>query len=177
MRTSLLIISILLVTFTSCKKIKKLTNFYLDYETEINVNTSQQLNNDFSIWTFKIQKDSITAFSENNSNIESTETVELYSLGICLVSPENGNLDFIDKVEVLINAVDQEQKKIAWIDSNPTKGLTSFKLNISDDDIKAYVIDNQFVFHIYIVTNTNINIDNLLKLKSSFFITTYLTDI
>lgn len=177
MRLSLIILSLVLVTFSSCKKIKKLTNFYIDYENQLLINPSQHPNNQYDVWSFIIQNHDGIIYGENHSSIESTETVELYSLNLSLLSPENGNLGFIDKIEIYIVGAGLDKKKIAGIDSNPNKELASINLDIEEDNLKDYMIDNQFVFHIHIVTNSSENIDNLIHFNSSFFISTYLEDV
>ena len=80
MRIIPILILSLMILLSSCKKIDKLTNFYIPIEEELIVNPSEA--DDFIIdsWLFIAQITEVGYFADYNTSVEATDKIALSEL-------------------------------------------------------------------------------------------------
>ncbi len=128
----------------SCKKIDRLTNFYIDSSIRITLDTTSNSNTVSDIWTFIVNADYTSLYIENNSRTDLSETIVLDKLLFKIASPEYQNLSILKSAEIYISTDKLEEKKIAWVE-NINDNLTIVEMETSEDNIQDYILNNQYV--------------------------------
>jgi len=161
---------------SSCKKIKKLTNFYAEFTNIIVIDPDQQINSTTNIWSYYIPDVSKDLFHEYDSKYQSTQSIMVSGFSISMVEPEELNLDIIESVNVFLVSGDSDKKKIAWLDKMPEPGLTFARLNISRDELKDLIIGHEHLLYFQITTNSSLTSACSIDFDYNFYIGTIIED-
>ena len=177
MRKVLTIISAIILTLSSCKKIDKLTNFYMENSVAITISSSDFASLNADIWSYEAENNITELCSNNKTNEESIKSISLNRFTIYISSPDSQTFDFIQSLEVFVNASGIEEKKIAWVQNNSKTEVKKLVLNISDDDIKDYIIDNNLILHSLITRSDSVFSNVIIRFDYSYTITANLSGI
>ncbi|NQU31607.1 MAG: hypothetical protein HQ521_00085 [Bacteroidetes bacterium] len=177
MRKILTIFSAIIITLSSCKKIDKLTNFYMDNTNTIAISSSDFASLNADIWSYEVENSITELCSNNNTNEESIKSISLDRFTVYISSPDPKTFDFIQSLEIFVNASGLEEKKIAWVQNNSKTGVKKLVLDISDDDIQDYIIDNNLILHSLITGSDSIFSNVIIQYDYSYVITANLSGI
>ncbi len=165
-----------MVFFASCKKIEKLTNFYIDINEEFNVNPSLAQNNILDTWMFIAYNSKVEYLGEYNTTVAGIEKIAFSKFDLSIVSPNDQNFDFIESIEVFMTVTDKDPLRVAWLDRLPESGMNDLELSFVVDNIKDYLIEKDNLLNIRITTTSNENIDLKLKLHYRFYLSSELNE-
>ncbi len=155
---------------TGCKKLDSLTQFKMSYETDFTVQSSTVINLPINLVSPEIDSESETTFSNNNTSKDLIELIILEGLTIDLISPTDSDFSFLNSVEIYLNAEGLNEVLVAWnnnIESDPGNRLV---LETSDQDIKDYIVQEEFSLKLKTVTDEVIDEDHQLTANSAFFV-------
>lgn len=166
---SILLLSFLIFTF-SCDKIDELTKFDITYNQEVVIPSSSLISLPFSILTPEITTNSASTFESNNTNKDLIEDIRLTSLELSIVSPNNGNFNFLKSIEIYMLSENFPEIKIAWKENIDDNNLPNLSLETIDEDIKEYIKEDTYTLRVETVTDETINEDHNINIESVFFV-------
>lgn len=171
MTTSFRILSVFLVlTIFSCSKLSELSQFDIDYDTEVIIPSSSLTNTPFDIPTIDIENNFESLFKKNNTNKDLIEYINLKQFKLVLKSPDKGSLNFLKSINVYISADSLKEKKIAWKENIPETTENELALDVSTDDLKAYLITDSYKLRFNTTTDKAITKDHVINLDTKFFV-------
>lgn len=174
MRSFHIFILLSLVVLSSCKKIDKLTNFYIEVREDLVVNPYNAVDETLDFWLFTAQITEIGLFDEYNTSVAATDKIALSEFELLLLDPDNQNLEFIESIEVyFVNAID-DPLKVGWLDVLPENADKQVELNFTSDNLKDRLLHSDNVVNVRIKTKSNEKIDITLQLNYSFYISSEL---
>ncbi len=168
--TYLLPVFVSLIALFSCKKIDKLTQFNLKYDTDVTIKSTVVVNVPIDLFTPEITTNSETELSANNSHKNLVEQIKLKELTLKIESPEGQDFDFLNSIELYIKTDDLPEKKIAWKTDIPENGLTTLVLDTSDDDLKDYILEDSFQLRTKTKTDHLITQDTKIGIHAVFWV-------
>lgn len=162
--------SLLLLLSVSCKKVDELTQFELDYTTEITIPSSSGLNLPFNIFTPDMETNSNTEFEINDTRKDKVEFISLRKLQLVLKTPASSDFGFLKSIEIYIDASGLAEKRIAFdTDISSTIGKI-LNLEVTDDNLRDYIIQDEFSLRVKTITDELISQDHVIDVNSTFFV-------
>lgn len=148
-------LSIIVITFLflfSCKKVDKLTQFDLKYDSSVTVESTFGMNVPFDIYTPDISTNSESSFESNDTRKDLIESIVLKTMTMSISSPTGQDFSFLKSIEIYISADGLSDAKIAWKD-NISDSTTILNLETSSADLKEYI--KKSVFNLKVTTTTD----------------------
>lgn len=162
--------SLVLFNIQSCKKIEELTQFTLTYNQEFTVESNTVVNLPFNIVSPSVETNSESTFESEDTRKDLVEQIKLTSLELFLKSPSDGSFNFLDEVELFINADGLDEKRIAFKFNIPDNIGKNLVMDVSEEDLQAYVKKEAFKIRLRVETDELISRDHILDCKSTFFV-------
>ena len=167
---SLIILSLLLLTYVSCKKLDKLTQFDMDYDSSITIKSTVGINLPFNIYTPDITTNSESTFKSNDTRKDLIEKIVLKTLQMTIKTPSDGDFSFLKSIEIKIAADGLSDKKIAWNYDIPNNVGNKISLQTSGDDLKEYIMKDSYKLKVTTTTDKILTQDHTIDIHSVFFV-------
>ncbi len=164
--TALLFLSVL----SGCKKAKEFTQFNIEYDESVIIQSSAGINLPFDVLTPDMETNSSSKFESNDTRKDKIEEIKLTKLNLTLTSPSSGDFTFLKSIDVYISADGLDEIKLAWIDNVPETVGKFLELSVSDIDFKEYIKKDDFQLRLKTVTDKAITMDHELDIHSEFFV-------
>lgn len=158
----------LLVGMNACKKIKSIKTFTLNYSSEVTVPGTLGVNTPFDIFTPEIATNSEAAFQGNDTRADLVKTIILDKVKLTLTSPSGSSLNFLNSVEVFINADGLPEAKIASKTDIPESVGSNLDLETSGSDLKEYIKKEKYRIRVAIKTDKLLTQDHTIKVDESY---------
>ena len=165
-----LVLSFLIVCAFSCNKVDKLTQFNMDYTTQVTIPSNTVVSLPIDLFTPDIQSNSESTFSSNNTNKDLIEEVKLTSMNLVLKSPTNGDFSFLDEVRVFIDADGLNETEIATALNISAAVDDELELDTDDVNLMEFLKKDKFSLRVYTVTDEAIVQDHEIEVNSTFFV-------
>ena len=153
---------------TSCKK--KLTQFYIDYTSEVVIQSTVGQLVPFSVYTPEIATNSEVEFESNNTKKDKIESIFLRDLELRIKSPSGETFSFLNSVELFISSPLHTEQRVAFKESIPSSVGTTLICDLLDVDLQNYVKDDKFTLRVKTVTDETIPQDVVVEVYSNFFV-------
>jgi hypothetical protein len=153
--------------FLSCRN--KGVQFYLDYDAKVTVESSVPINVPFTLNTPEQETNSTFEFEVNNTRKDLIETILLENLTISIVAPDQQNFNFLNSLEVFIDAENFTEQKIAFKENIPSN-VNVLECEVLDIDLQEYIKEETFSIRLNTVTDQIITNDIELNIYSNFFV-------
>jgi len=170
MKKALILLSVIILTYGSCKEIDQLTHFAIEYTDEITIESTFFVDIPFDVWTPNIPTNSDEVFSNNNTNTDLVEEINLTEMSMTVTSPDTQTFDFLSSIEIYISAEGVDEIKIAWYDDIPQTGLKSISLETSEEDLKEFIKKDEYKLRTRAVTRQLISVSTDIEIFSRFFV-------
>jgi len=167
---SLWVLGLFLVSFPACKVLDKLTQFHVTYDSQITIPKTLGIDLPIDVLTPDINTDSNSEFESNNTHKDLIDVIYPTEITLTITSPETSTFDFLKNIEIDISADGLAEKKIAWLDDIPKTGLKTITLNVSSDNLKAYILKDSFKLHTKTTTRELVSHDTDVTIHTSFFV-------
>lgn len=167
-RTILISVTLLLLIF-SCKKVDKLTQFDLVYDSSITVESTYGIDIPFNIYTPNITTNSESTFESNDTRKDLVESIILKTMTMTVSSPAGEDFSFLKSVEIYISADGLSEMKVAWKD-NIDNGTKILNLETSSSDLKEYIKKDDFKLKVTTTTDEVLTQDYTIDIHSVFFV-------
>ena len=166
-RFFLVIVSIV-ITLTSCEKINSITNFNLQYNTDVTIPSSIGIDLPLDLLTPPVNTNSETEFESHKTTKDLVKEIYLEKVAIKVTSPPNRDLSFLKSIHIYIRAEGLSELLLASAENIPDEVGTSLNLEISGDDFKAYIKKDSYTLRVNAVTDKLISQDVELDVASEF---------
>lgn len=137
----------------NCSVIDELTKFDLDYDTSYTLDPVNIVGVPVSLFTSDIDTESETTFENNNTNSNSIESVKLKKLTLQISSPETGNFNFLQQIQIYMSTENIEEKEIANLFDIENANSKSLELNAINTELKDYLKEDKFKLRIVAITD------------------------
>lgn len=159
------------ISTISCKKIDKLTQFDKDYSYETSIGSVIGINLPFDLPTPDIKTNISEDLALNNSKVDLIEQALVKALKVTITNPEDGDFDFLNQIEIFINADGLSKEKVAYkYDIPNTIGKTLEMDLVPDFDLQAYLKKDEFTLDITITTDKLLFHQTDIKVDATFAI-------
>ncbi len=165
-----ILVVLLFAGIFSCKKLEKLTQFNLKYNTEVTIKSTIGINIPVDLYTPQITTNSESELSANNTHKNLVEAIKLKGLTLKIKSPAGSDFDFLNFIEIYIKTDTLAEKKIAWKTDIPEDGLTTLTLETSDEDLKDYILADSFQMRTKTKTDHLITQDTEIEIDAVFWV-------
>lgn len=165
---SVFILLIILIPLVSCKK--KITQFYIDYNSSVVIQSSVGVLVPFNINTPEITTNSEVEFESNNTKKDKIKSILLQELSLTITSPSSQDFSFLNSVEIFISSPNNSEKKVGFRDnigSNPGSKLVCDIVNL---DLQEFVKDEKFTVRIKTVTDEVLSDDIHIDVYTNFLV-------
>ncbi|WP_405293421.1 hypothetical protein [Algibacter sp. Ld11] len=171
MKTIKLIASALLLTFiVSCDALDELTKFEINYTESVVIQSTTLVDIPFVMETPEVTTNSESTFENNNTKKDLIEAINLTDMELELTSPEEGNFNFLNSINIYISAEDEEEILIAWIDEVPETTDNSLLLDTTSEDLKVYIKSDTYTLRVEAVIDELISENHNIDVNSTFFV-------
>lgn len=148
MKKSLLILIALfcsVIFFQDCKKLKKYTDFDIDYSTDFVIPASGGLINlPINITTPETTTNTESTYDNKDTEAKLVDEVTLTKLNLVINSPQNASFDFLENIELYLSTAGQPEVMVASKYNIPKTGLRTLELDTHNENLKAYLQENAF---------------------------------
>lgn len=152
--------------FASCDKV---TQFEIDYNTEVVIESSSPLSSPFDVLSPEVKTNAESEFEANETTKDHVEHIELRDLELTIISPNNQNFDFLKSIELFINADGLSEQRIAYKNTVP-EGKDKLVLETVSTDLQAYIKSDSFTLRVESTTDESYSEDIHLNVYSNFFV-------
>lgn len=154
---------------------KKLVSFDLHYNDNITIPANSIINIPLSILAVESETNSEQELSSKGSSTSLISKVVLSALDISILSPNNGNFNFLKSVNVYISGPSLAETRIAYYDDVPATNLQSLDLICEDKDLKEYLKKDTYTIRVQAITdeqlaqNTEVKVHSKLTVDAGIF--------
>lgn len=166
-----ILLLLMTVCLISCEEaLDKLTMFDVKNTTEFTIPSTTIIDLPFALPTPEVDAESNQDFSNNNSRKDLIESAILTRLNLTIDAPADANFDFLNKVEIFINAEGLDEVRIASIDDIPENGSASLDLMTEDTELREYLKKDRYSLNIRATMDKTINESYTIKVANTIFI-------
>lgn len=148
--TYLLIVTAVLLSCTSCRK---LGTFTLDYSTDIVIPSQTGISVPFTVYSPDVETNSTSKFESEGTSTKYVNKIQLSQLKLSIINPSSANFDFIDEIQIFISAPGQNETLIAEKLNIPETQLTSFLCDVKDVNLKDFISQDYYELRVRTVTD------------------------
>ncbi len=159
-----------IILSSGCKKVDKYTQFEMDYQDTITIPSSVGVNMPYDMWTPEITTNSEGEFAVRDTRSDMVEDIRMKSLNLEVVSPDDGNLRFLNDIWIYLNADGLEEVKVAWKEDISDDVGSSLDLITADHNLEAYLKKENIAFRVKTVTDKIITHDHDILLNAVFWV-------
>jgi hypothetical protein len=164
----LLFLSILI--FSGCKKIDELTEFDIEYSTELTIPASGlSINQPITINSPEIPTNGVSKFTENNTAKNLIDEIKLSRFNISVVNPTGANLDFMNSLEIYIAAGSISESLFAKKTPIPS-GSSSIAMDLEGQNLKDYIFEDKFKMRLRLVPDQALTADVKIKIDQTMHV-------
>ncbi|MCR9171029.1 MAG: hypothetical protein NXI10_00940 [bacterium] len=164
--TPMILMFALTFLMTSCKK--KLTEFDIDYTSEVVVSSTFGQLVPFSLNTPEIETNSEFEFESNNTRADKVERINLTTLRLDITSPNGETFSFLNSVDIYISSPNHAEKKVAFKESIPANVGSQLTCDLVDAELQDFIKDDSFTLRLVTVTDETIPQDVTIDVYTRF---------
>lgn len=153
-------------SLTSCKK--KLTDFYIDYTSQVVVSSSVGQLIPFSIETPEMETNSDFEFESNDTRKDRVNSIRLVELKLTITSPNNETFSFLNSIEVFISSPNVSEKKVAFKESIPSSVGTVLVCDLVDIELQDFIKEDRYTLRLRTITDETIPQDVNIDVYTNF---------
>lgn len=144
-----------LFMLTACKK--KLTQFYIKYNSTVTVQSTFGQFVPFNMNTPEMTTESEQKFEVNNTSKDRIRSIFLNDLVLTITSPNNEDFSFLNAVEVFISSpLHTEQKVASKVNISNSVGV-QLVCDVEDLDLQNYIKDESFTLRLKTTTDETLS--------------------
>ncbi len=157
--------------FVSCKdELDKLTQFTISQQSEFSVPSTTVVDIPLSVPTPEVSVDSQQEFENNNSRRDLIENARLRKLVLSIKSPDTGNFDFLNEIEIYIEADGLDRVLIASLDAIPETQLKTIELDVASTELVSYLRKDSYTLIYNVKVDQTIETEYVIEANSDIFI-------
>lgn len=130
---------VFILLFGSCNAIKKLGQFYVDYNTQAEFPANLPVNLPLSIASPPIATNSSQVFQNNNTRSDLIQSIKLNQVMLTITSPPGQTFSFLKNVSVYISSDSLPEVEIASKQNIPANVGDTLMLDVTDAELQSYI--------------------------------------
>ena len=130
---------ILILTLFSCKAIKKLGQFYINYNTEAVFPANIPVNIPATIYSPSIPTNSEQVFKTNSTNKDLIQSIKLDQMSLKITSPSGQNFSFLQNISIYISTDSLPEVLVASKQTIPADIGDSLALDVNPVELQSYI--------------------------------------
>ncbi len=166
----LFVVIMLAVAFAGCRKADRLTQFYLDYDTKVVLQSGSAINLPISLFTSDVETNSESEFAVHDTRKDKIQEIRLTSLVMAITSPSGQEFDFLKDVEIFLDADGLSETLIAHRYNIGNAVGATLTLDTENHDLKEYIKKDSFTLRVRVVTDESPVHDIEMNVNSVFFV-------
>jgi hypothetical protein len=164
----LILFLIVLLPLFGCKK--KLTQFYIEYNSTAFVQSTVPVSSPFSIYTPDQTTDSEFEFEVNDTRKDRIREILLKNLELSIIDPSGKSFSFLNSIEIFISSANNPEQKVAFKEEIPNSIGSKLVCDVSDVDLQAYIKEDKFSLRLRTVTDEILTEDVTINIYSNFLV-------
>ncbi len=173
-RTIKIVILFLVAAFLaapqSCSKLDRLTTFHMNFTDTVVLPSTIGLNLPFNMFTPPITTNSEDVFAVNDTRKDLIEEIKIESLDLTLFDPESMDFSFLNSIEIYLDADTLDATLVAWKYDIKNDVGDTLSLEVTDEDLTIYLLQDQMQLKITTVTDKIPMSDASIRIDAGFFI-------
>ena len=161
---------ITVVALAGCKKLDKLTQFDMKFDTSVDIPSTVGINLPFNILTPDITTNSESSFESNDTRKDLIEKITLKTMEMTVSKPAGEDFSFLKSIEITIKADGLDDKKIAWLNDIPDNAGSTITLETTPDDLKEYIKKDSYKLDVETTTDEILTQDYTIDIHNVFFV-------
>lgn len=174
MKKSILIFSSLFCIvffFQACKKLKKYTDFDVNYSTNFTIPaTGGLIGLPIDIITPETTTNTEGTYDNKDTEARLVDEVTLTQLNLVINSPQNANFDFLENIELYLSTASQPEVMVASKYNIPKTGLRALELDTHNENLKADLQENAFRVRVKTTMRQALNNDVSITANETFHV-------
>ena len=170
------VVAVILSITPGCNQFESFTNFTLKYEQDVKVESSTGINLPFNIATPQTETNAESEFESNDTEKKYIKTITLDSLILTLYDPEGEDFSFLEEISIFIKADGLDEMEIAWKRPVPESTSNVLVLDVTDEDLQAYIKQDKFSLKLKVLTDEFISRDHYFKIRSAYGVSAQLRE-
>ncbi|MFT3703245.1 MAG: hypothetical protein QM802_12785 [Agriterribacter sp.] len=154
--------------FASCKKLKDLTKFDLNYNTQTTIQAGVATALPFDVFTPDVTTESQSEFQGHNTASNLIESIKLKKMNLTITSPNGRKFDFLKDIEIYLSADGEEEILVAHKYDIPDTVGNELQLDAGTDDLKNYLTKDKYKLRLKVTTDKVINEDINVNIGTTF---------
>lgn len=169
MKKQIIELVFVVLVFSACKQIDKLTQFDLEYDRTFVIPLNSDLDLPMDIPIPDVETNAETSFAINDTRKDNVEEIRLTSLDFTILSPEGADFSFLKSVNVYMSAQNLPELLVAW-KNNITETADTLFLETTDADLKEYVKQETFELRFNTIVDELLTDDHEINMHAVFFV-------
>ena len=159
-----------LISFSCEDELDRLTKFTITSKSTFTLPATTVVDIPLAIGTPEVPVNNEQEFDNNNSRTDLIESAKLTSLVLNITSPDDGNFDFLNEIEIIIDAEGLDEQVIASRTEIPEDQSTSIELNVKETELRPYLQNDSYSLRVRAKVDKTINSEYKIESTSRIFI-------
>lgn len=147
---------------------KKSTTFNMNYNSSFVVSKTMTLESAVDIVPDAVTTNSSATFSTNSTNEKNIISIKLSDITFTIADPTDGNFDFMESIEIYINADGLPERLISTQMKIPESQQTSISGELPDVNLVEYLSKPTYTLRLKVITDQHITKDYKLNVAQTF---------
>jgi len=170
-RWSILFFALLLLGFSSCKKINQLLTFTVNDTSEVTIDANPlPITLPFEIWTPPITTNSDEEFQNNNTKSSLVKDVYITHLYLKIKSPSDKTFSFLKSMAIYISTNDDDEIELAHKD-NISSDAKEIQLTVTSARLDTYIKADSYKLRTEVTTRETLTEKVTIGIDMSFKVT------
>lgn len=157
--------------FQDCKKLKKYTDFDVNYSTNFVIPASGGLITlPINIVTPETTTNTEGTYDNKDTEAKLVDEVIMTRLNLVINSPQNASFDFLENIEVYLSTASQPEVMVASKYAIPQTGLRVLELDTHNENLKAYLQEDAFKIRVKITLRQSLTYDVSMTANETFHV-------
>ena len=154
----------------SCNAIKKLGQFYINYNTQAVFPANIPIGVPLSITSPSITTNSSEVFKTNNTRSDLIQSVKLSQLSLNITSPQGQTFAFLQNVSIFISTDSLPEVEIASKQNIPASVGDTLVLDVTNAELQNYIKASQIKMRIAGTTDKLVTTNVYVNVQARFFV-------
>lgn len=168
MKKTILFLSVIALLASCTKVLDQLTTFSFTRDAEFTIPANTILGTPITVGTGDIETSYISEFENNNASVDNIDYIKLTAMNLQIVSPANGNFNFLKDIDIKISADGLPDKSIAFKTNNQNEGVQNLDIDVTGEDLKPYLTKDKFSMEINLTTDELVSQEYKIRSEATF---------
>jgi ribulose kinase len=153
----------------ACKKIDKLTHFYLNYQTRVTIEQTDISGISFDVRSSIIPTNSDSIFTAQHTSADHVNQIILKQVSLFIVNTDSIQPGTIQSIEIYVLGEGSSDKLIAWTYHITNEMYAPFILSTTTDDLIDYLKKPQIQYRIHGELSGDQVFNIILNIETQYF--------